>query len=113
MTKISRRAELCLAPSGYRSKSIFFYCAISKSLHKHTLTHFDTVENRKNNTYFVEFETHLDFNFPVTLKKRFLHSTYPEVVSNEVVLFGDFTIILLRPEVKKKVILILLGKTAY
>ena len=43
---------------------------------------------------------------------RFFHSTYPEVVSNEVVLFGDFNTILLRPDVKK-IILILSRKTAY
>ena len=60
------------------------------------------MENRKKNTYFVEFETHLDLDFPVTLLKRFFHSTYPEVVSNEVILLGDFTMILLRPDVKKK-----------
>ena len=35
----------------------------------------------------------------------FFHSAYPEVVSTAVVLFGDFTMILVRPDVKKKLFL--------
>ena len=40
--------------------------------------------------------------FQLPCERGFFYSTYLEVISNEVVLFGDFTMILLRHDVKKK-----------